>query len=990
MDEPRVEDALYFMDEIKRRFSTDNARYNNFLSMMMELKANGIGDGSILTRIQQIFEGHNDLLARFAQFLPPDTGMNLTSQQPIQATVPMPVNPYAAIPQEIANEQEVATRYVSLIKSRFANDKNYTYNQFMSILQDYQSGRKDMRSVIQQIVDLFRGNDDLIQQFVMFLPREFQYEATLLINQMNQPVVQAKPAESFPPTHPPYETGVQAEYVPASRRRPVRVTRPRAAAPAPSRRRHAYEEEEAEEETDTLPPSERRFFERCRREIPSDATYRQFLQLLDLFTKDVFSLSELFTALTDLLHLRHPVINQLRNYLSHKGINEEAMSRSAGLPTWEQIHACPGPTPSYHLLPPQVPRRVGSQRSYAESLVLNDDLVSQTIGSEDFSFNHMRRNQYEDALFRCEDDRFEADVILETTRSAAAQLESLERELQTAPARPLKLRDDALSAVQQAAIRRVYNHNGADVEVLKLLRLDPRGAIPRVLQRLKEKLAQWSEEKVALNERCREVQKANYYLSLDHRSFYFRQSDKKAITTKALVDELKDRVGDPPVSGVCDEGESPLAVAFPDEVVHKQVLRLLLVAAKRQLGRSDVNRVKRLLGELVLSFFRLSPGFLASAEFENQGVQYAVGTHVMTPRGSGVIEAYDGEKKLYLVRVGETSEEFPRKDILIETEEEEEEEEEEETTPAVPPTESVKQVKEEETPIQVENEEEKLADGIDWIFGTTGIYVFYRLYALLYTRILQSKRLCDADLYTEHNMTAHAVERAIDTQREAAEGPSKLQRHIDLMDALIQLLRGELSNQQFEQRCRETVGTSGYMLYTADRVVNACVRHLHAILGDAVATRLVALHAYARQQGGIRPSLYRGNVLRVVGDARTLLFRMEFRRQEEEEAAGELRFWYVGVPHDMLRPAGGVSTEFAEYADAFLQMQETEEEETSSPFLTRSRARARQEARAKQETEDGVDEFIPDGDEEEEVEKKGKKRARQVSSEEEEGSVKKG
>ena len=151
-----------------------------------------------------------------------------------------------------------------------------------------------------------------------------------------------------------------------------------------------------------------------------------------------------------------------------------------------------------------------------------------------------------------------------------------------------------------------------------------------------------------------------------------------------------------------------------------------------------------------------------------------------------------------------------------------------------------------------------------------------------------------------------------------------------------------------------------------------------------------ALHAYARQQGGIRPSLYRGNVLRVVGDARTLLFRMEFRRQEEEEAAGELRFRYVGVPHDMLRPAGGVSTEFAEYADAFLQMQETEEEETSSPFLTRSRARARQEARAKQETEDGVDEFIPDGDEEEEVEKKGKKRARQVSSEEEEGSVKKG
>lgn len=63
------------------------------------------------------------------------------------------------------------------------------------------------------------------------------------------------------------------------------------------------------------------------------------------------------------------------------------MTHTQSLLTWEQIHACPGPTPSYHELPPQIPRRVGSQRSYAESLVLNDDLVSQTIGSEDFSYS---------------------------------------------------------------------------------------------------------------------------------------------------------------------------------------------------------------------------------------------------------------------------------------------------------------------------------------------------------------------------------------------------------------------------------------------------------------------------------------------------------------------------------------------------------------------------------------------------------------------------
>lgn len=40
------------------------------------------------------------------------------------------------------------------------------------------------------------------------------------------------------------------------------------------------------------------------------------------------------------------------------------------------------------------------------SQVLNDHWVSVTSGSEDYSFKHMRKNQYEESLFRCEDDRF--------------------------------------------------------------------------------------------------------------------------------------------------------------------------------------------------------------------------------------------------------------------------------------------------------------------------------------------------------------------------------------------------------------------------------------------------------------------------------------------------------------------------------------------------------------------------------------------------------
>ena len=61
----------------------------------------------------------------------------------------------------------------------------------MTILQGFQSGQIDMNEVIRQvifsfliniqIVTLFQGHDDLIQQFVLFLPRQYQCNASILI-----------------------------------------------------------------------------------------------------------------------------------------------------------------------------------------------------------------------------------------------------------------------------------------------------------------------------------------------------------------------------------------------------------------------------------------------------------------------------------------------------------------------------------------------------------------------------------------------------------------------------------------------------------------------------------------------------------------------------------------------------------------------------------------------------------------------------------------
>ena len=244
-------------------------------------------------------------------------------------------------------------------------------------------------------------------------------------------------------------------------------------------------------------------------------------------------------------------------------------------------------------------------------------------------------------------------------------------------------------------------------------------------------------------------------------------------------------------------------------------------------------------------------------------MQYAIGSVVATPLGEGTIVKYDAAAKLYTVRVGEKEAEMPRGDLLIqpasespnecpseeekpevkeeEPKEEEDKMEEEETEKEETEKEETEKVEEtEETPIQVEVDEPAIPATRDVVFGGNNLYVFYRLYQLIYTRLQQCFTLCQTDLYTESNMTAHAVERALgEKKEEGSASPTAVDRNVELMDAMIHLLRGELTNQGFEQKCRQVLGTSGYFLYTIDRVVTGCLRQIQNMMSDAMNVQLI-------------------------------------------------------------------------------------------------------------------------------------------------------
>ncbi|MFS7955943.1 putative transcription regulator Others family [Helianthus anomalus] len=201
---------------------------------------------------------------------------------------------------------------------------------------------------------------------------------------------------------------------------------------------------------------------------------------------------------------------------------------------------CQRCTPSYRLLPDDYPIPSVSQRSELGTQVLNDLWVSVTSGSEDYSFKHMRRNQYEESLFRCEDDRFELDMLLESVSSAIKRVEELLNGISDCligSEGPIRI-EDHLTVLNIRCIERLYGDHG--LEVIDTLRKNPSATLPVTLIRLKQKQEEWTKCRSDLDKVWADVYAKNHYKSLDHRSFYFKQQDSKNLSTKCLVSEIKE------------------------------------------------------------------------------------------------------------------------------------------------------------------------------------------------------------------------------------------------------------------------------------------------------------------------------------------------------------------------------------------------------------------------------------------------------------------
>lgn len=69
--QPILNDALSYLDQVKVRFSDQPDVYNKFLDIMKDFKSQAIDTPGVIERVSNLFNGHPTLISGFNTFLPP-------------------------------------------------------------------------------------------------------------------------------------------------------------------------------------------------------------------------------------------------------------------------------------------------------------------------------------------------------------------------------------------------------------------------------------------------------------------------------------------------------------------------------------------------------------------------------------------------------------------------------------------------------------------------------------------------------------------------------------------------------------------------------------------------------------------------------------------------------------------------------------------------------------------------------------------------------
>uniref|UniRef100_A0A8C6Q852 Paired amphipathic helix protein Sin3b n=1 Tax=Nothobranchius furzeri TaxID=105023 RepID=A0A8C6Q852_NOTFU len=854
-----VEDALSYLDQVKIRFANDPGIYNKFLDIMKEFKSQSIDTPGVINRVSQLFHGHPDLVLGFNAFLPPGyrievpkngmfplrvTEMFLTKlffyllcpsiqvspgqQDSISSTPTGPPEPPSrlSLPLTSRESQNQATSssvsppasetspvefdsaisYVNKIKNRFL-DHPEIYRSFLEILHTYQKEQlevKESRSsrgssgmtedeVFSKVASLFKGQEDLLAEFGQFLP---DAKRSLTVSQLK--MISCTKCFTYDHLKNSYYLFIYILIFFFQKKMRYSCTKDQSFA---SVGKHGVLREFS-------------FFDKVRRLFKSQEVYENFLRCIALFNQEVVSGAELLQLVTPFLGKFPELYTQFKSFLGDKelshavsGLSDRYMEGGGGREV--DYASCKRLGSSYRALPKTYQQPKCSGRTALCKEVLNDTWVSFPSWSEDSTFVSSKKTPYEEQLHRCEDERFELDVVLETNLATIRVLESVQKKLsRLSPEDQDRFRlDDCLGGtsevIQRRAVYRIYGDKAP--EIIEGLKRSPATAVPVVLKRLKAKEEEWREAQQGFNKIWREQYEKAYLKSLDHQGVNFKQNDMKALRSKSLLNEIES-IYDERQEQSTEEG----GVGHQDKQILEDAASLIIYHVKRQptIHKDDKDHIKRIIQHFVPDLFFARRGELSDTEeWTDEEAELEEGGERGGATGSGVA----GEKV----------------DLR-----------------------------------DPEAEHQKELDGVyNLFFVNNNWYFFLRLHQTLCSRLLRVYRQAEQQLL-EHRaeqsrerllMAEGRREKACDLAMELRlKQPSEVELeeyYPAFLDMVRSLLDGNLDSTQYEDTLREMFTIHAYIGFTIDKVIHNIIRQLQHLVSDEVCLQVVDIYLGERKRG---------------------------------------------------------------------------------------------------------------------------------------------
>ncbi|GAA5935960.1 uncharacterized protein JCM15063_001860 [Sporobolomyces koalae] len=549
--------AINYVNKIKNRFLKEPDTYKAFLEILQTYQKEGKAIQEVYAQVTELFRAAPDLLGEFKQFLP-DTSASGQQQQQQQSAVPAPAPApqqaaTAGVGRGAAKRAAIGTSKETATASKRA--KTATKPQGDKAVGGPGKGKRKADAPLRDASTSGRGakGQSPADHSAMY----HSDSPSLAGDGYSAAAAQHAQAQAYyggvaPHQHPSAQSGAAAyghpvqpygydTPIPAPPPQPLLAPKPVASAP------------------------DLAFFQRVKAHAKDQAVYFEFLKLVNLYTQELIDLTALVARAWLFLHQDEQLWEEFRELvgwtegdaLGDPGRRIEVINGKRVVENvprldgegWRKSQLDAGKDwktygPSYRKLPKEEISLNCSGRDALCWEVLNDEWVSQPSFASDEGFVANRKNPYEEALHRSEEERHEYDYHIEANLRTITLLEPIASRIavmdpeERAVFRLKPGLGNQNKSIYQRVLKRIYGKEQG-LEVIQALHENPCVAVPIVLARLKQKDEEWKRALREWNRVWRESDAKNFWKALDHQGISLKANDKRFLTAKALVTEIE-------------------------------------------------------------------------------------------------------------------------------------------------------------------------------------------------------------------------------------------------------------------------------------------------------------------------------------------------------------------------------------------------------------------------------------------------------------------